>query len=60
MMPERFRFHEKAVDRRPSSGWVTQVAIVFLVAAAFLAWQSPAYWAQKLMPHGAPASWRAL
>jgi hypothetical protein len=50
MMPERYRFRETPVAKRSSSGWITQVAIVLLIAAAFLAWQSPVYWAQKLMP----------
>jgi len=49
-MPERYRFREKPVEKRANSGWITQIAIVLLIAAAFLAWQSPGYWAQKLMP----------
>jgi hypothetical protein len=60
MMPERHRFREKPVDKRSNSGWITQVAVVLLIAAGFLAWQSPAYWAQKWMPNVAAAKARAL
>ncbi len=50
MMPERYRFKESPEAPRANGAWITQVAIVLLVAAAFLAWQSPVYWAQRLTP----------
>jgi len=59
MRPERHRFHEKPAEKRSDTGWVLQVAVVLLVAAAFLAWQSPLYWAQKPVLSAPPAKARA-
>jgi hypothetical protein len=53
MMPDRYNFREKPAEKRTNSGWITQVAIILLAAAAVLAWTSPSYWAQRFIPHSA-------
>ncbi len=50
-MPMNYRFEEKPERPRATNNLIVQISVVFLVAAAVLAWQTPIYWAQRFVPH---------
>ena len=58
MLPNRHNVREKPVEKRSSSGWLLQAAIILFAASIALTWQTPGYWAHKFMPSASPTKAR--